>query len=45
MDNPEFTHPAMYHAIKTKTGVLALYVDKLVKEGVCTKVQYKVSDY
>ncbi|EDV25596.1 uncharacterized protein TRIADDRAFT_23841 [Trichoplax adhaerens] len=41
MDNPEFTHPAMYRAIKTKPGVLSLYVNKLVKEGVCTREEYK----
>ncbi|PCI63358.1 MAG: 2-oxoglutarate dehydrogenase E1 component [Kordiimonadales bacterium] len=39
-DEPAFTQPLMYAAIKTHPSVLKLYSDKLVAEGVITAEQF-----
>jgi 2-oxoglutarate dehydrogenase E1 component len=36
MDNPDFTQPLMYQAIKKHPSILTLYSQQLIKEGIIT---------
>lgn len=43
MDEPMFTQPLMYKKIKKQKGVLKMYVEKLIAEGVITVQDYQVN--
>lgn len=43
MDEPMFTQPLMYKKIKKQKGVLKMYVEKLIAEGVITVQEYQVN--
>lgn len=43
MDEPMFTQPLMYKKIKKQKGVLKMYVEKLIAEGVITEQEYQVN--
>lgn len=43
MDEPMFTQPLMYKKIKKQKGVLKIYVEKLIAEGVITLQEYQVN--
>uniref|UniRef100_A0A674P6V9 2-oxoglutarate dehydrogenase complex component E1 n=1 Tax=Takifugu rubripes TaxID=31033 RepID=A0A674P6V9_TAKRU len=45
MDEPMFTQPLMYKKIKKQKGVLKIYVEKLIAEGVITLQEYQRDIY
>lgn len=42
MDEPMFTQPLMYKKIKKQRGVLQMFSEKLIAEGVVTTQEYEV---
>lgn len=42
MDEPMFTQPLMYKKIKQQKGVLHMFSEKLISEGVVTTQEYEV---
>lgn len=42
MDEPMFTQPLMYKKIKKQKGVLQMFSEKLIAEGVVTTQEYEV---
>lgn len=42
MDEPMFTQPLMYKQIKKQKGVLKMFAEKVIAEGVITLQEYEV---
>lgn len=43
IDEPMFTQPLMYKKIKKQKGVLQMFAEKLITQGVVTAQEYEVN--